>query len=267
MSKDNFSQDERVLRAKLFKEQGASSIGDLINSGKISTSYTDNPRVASELRKFTQNEIFTGNWEAKDENAEKVKKDLVASTIDHIIAVDKIAIERTGKSQIDDKMIPPNSKAVAEYIENEIDRCDSDKKDHNHNNETRSYTKPTTLSHLLEHHPQCISSENKKKILAIEVGYQQQEFGTIIKKIRSENSKEKKGEKFSDHEKDAMKILYKKNLDAKTANKDDIKQALVEARSKTMRGIFTNIKKIGFGASIKAAIMANNKSKDTGRSM
>lgn len=265
MVKEYVNQDELVLKAK--NNIGDSSIGDYINSGELYDINSPKDNIKEELRKFTIEKVFTGEWKPVGDNAIKIKDDLVYETIKHIVMVDKLAIASMGKTTLSDKKIPSDSMALSEFIEQEKARCHSDRKDHGGGVQTYHYSNPSTLSHLMNHHPKCISPDNKKEIIELEANYQKQEFGALIKGERSEKVNqwregkfsEKKREEFSPHEKAAMKLLYDKKNNLSTSvkeykiTKDDISIALVEARSKTMRGKFTNMKRSASSAKVAAA--------------
>lgn len=255
MVKEYVNQDELVLKAK--NNIGDSSIGDYINSGELHDINSSKDNIKEELRKFTIEKVFTGEWKPKGNNATKIKDDLVYETIEHVVMVDKLAIASIGKTTLSDKKIPSDSVALSEFIEQEKARCHSDRKDHGGGVQTHHYSNPTTLSHLMNHHPKCISPENKKDILELENCYQQQEFGNLIKKSRVSKGQD---EPFSKHELAAMKLLYEKSnkldkngKEADPISKEDVTKALIQARSKTMRGKFTNIRRAA-SSSVKMAI-------------
>lgn len=175
-------------------------------------------------------------------------KDGKVDEIINIIGSDKSRTDHGRKSKLSDTLLTYVTKD--EFIKQEIQNCISNRKEHDRQNNTYSYSDPTLLSYILKFSPDYVSAEQKQQIKDIEVNYQIQKYGDLIKKARVSKSGDVK--EFSSHEKEAMKILYEKHMSKVsfpkspydteyTPTPEDVKKALVQARSNTMRGRLTNL--------------------------
>ncbi|MCT4635416.1 MAG: hypothetical protein N4A31_04120 [Rickettsiales bacterium] len=266
-----------VQKNLVLEAQTTEDIGKLIEEKKISLNVgtggvnivqSNHPKVQNILKNFVKNEALTDKWKPKNESDIDLKKELVVNAIETSVKRDIYEVNEGKQSNLQ-KEIPSTSEAVKAYIEEKIESCNNEVLDEKLNTRM-DYKDPSILLHLMKNHPKCISEDKKEKILKLEANYQEQEFGDLIK-----NERRSKGydQPFSKHEKAAMRALYEqKNKSSNAAEEykvteEDVHKALVEARSKTVRGMLTNIKRIGFAASIKAAVMSNTKSKKSGRSI
>lgn len=162
-------QEDRVLDAKTSED-----IGKLIEKKRISLEVgiggvnlvgsdgSDTPKVKEILGNFIKNEVLTDKWQPKDKKDIELKNELVSHAIENIVDRDKYSINQGRESSISIELKESYDKVVKEYVDEKIQDFRGEQDDGK--SITKIYSNPATLSHLMEHHPKCISPGNKSEI-------------------------------------------------------------------------------------------------------